>query len=98
MQKEECKCEKMPILASTYIGPCRCWTFTTIPDFYRLSGLKISMSKTKAIWFGSGFDNNNRLCQDIALDWDSKFTLLGIDFDNNLENMDIIDLIKSFNV
>ena len=60
----------------------------TLSDFFRLSGLKISMSKTKAIWFGSGFDNNNKLCPDLSLDWDSEFTLLGIDFNNNLDNMD----------
>ena len=38
MQKEECKCEKMPIFALTFIGPCQCRTFTTISDYYRLSG------------------------------------------------------------
>ena len=56
-----------------------------LADFYRLSGLNVSTSKTKAIWFGAGYNNNNRLCPDLTLDWDSKFTLLGIDLNNNLE-------------
>ena len=60
----------------------------TLDNFYKLSGLKISVSKTKAIWFGKGAKNNFTLCPDLQLDWDSKFKLLGIDFDNNLENMD----------
>ena len=61
----------------------------TLDNFYKLSGLKISVSKTKAIWFGKGAKNNFTLCSDLKLDWDTKFRLLGIDFDNNLENMDI---------
>ena len=30
--------------------------------FFKLSGLQISVSKTKAIWFGRDFDNNRELC------------------------------------
>ena len=59
-----------------------------LADFYKLSGLKISMSKTKAIWFGKDCNKNNNLCPDLDLDWDCNFTLLGIDFNNNLENME----------
>ena len=57
-------------------------------DFFKLSGLKISVSKTKAIWFGSGFSDEDKLCSDLGLDWSSTFRLLGIDFDNKLECMD----------
>ena len=60
----------------------------TLNCFFKLSGLRISMSKTKAIWFGRGFDNNVQLCPDLKLDWVSNFTLLGIEFQNNLEGMD----------
>ena len=52
-------------------------TTDILNNFFQLSGLKISISKTKAIWF----------CPDLQLDWSSTFTLLGIDFQNNLENM-----------
>ena len=52
--------------------------------FEKLSGLKISVSKTKAVWFGSDFNCNLKLCPDLNLQWVKKFTLLGINFDNNL--------------
>ena len=65
----------------------RC-TVETLNNFYRLSGLKISVSKTTAIYFGSNIDNLPKLCTDIPLNWDSQFTLLGIEFDNKLQYMD----------
>ena len=61
---------------------------STLDNFYRLSGLKISVSKTKAIWFGSGATNQYHICPDLTLDWDNKFKLLGIDFHNNLVGME----------
>ena len=60
----------------------------TLGSFYELSGLKISVTKTKAIWFGEGHNNTENLCPELRLDWDKSFKLLGINFDNNLENMD----------
>ena len=64
-------------------------TLKILDDFFKISGLKISVSKTKAIWFGKGHKNVNHLCPDIVLDWDNKFRLLGVDFTNNLVGMDI---------
>ena len=58
-----------------------------LTNFYKLSGLKISVSKTKAIWFGSNHNSNEKLCPDLSLKWVKTFTLLGINFDSNLENM-----------
>ena len=40
-------------------------TMKTLDSFFKLSGLKISFSKTKAIWFGKGFNNNTKLSQDL---------------------------------
>ena len=57
-------------------------------DFYNLSGLKISVSKTKAIWFGAGAQYTQKLCPDLPLIWDKEFRLLGIDFDNELLHME----------
>ena len=59
----------------------------TLDSFFNLSGLRISVTKTKAVWFGKGFDNSKHLCPDLNLDWASEFTLLGIEFENNLEKM-----------
>ena len=56
-------------------------------DFFKLSGLKVSASKTKAVWFGSKSNSDQRLCQDLGLKWVNKFTLLGIEFDCSLSEM-----------
>ena len=56
--------------------------------FFKTSGLKINLSKTKAIWFGAGSHFSHHLCPDIPLEWDSEFTLLGIKFDSSLMQMD----------
>ena len=50
--------------------------------------LTISVSKTKAIWFGKDAKNMNKLCPDLNLNWDTQFKLLGVEFDNDLDNMD----------
>ena len=58
-----------------------------LSDFFKLSGLKISVTKTKAVWFGSKYDSNDKLCHDLQLKWVKSFTLLGIDFDSGLLKM-----------
>ena len=65
-------------------------------NFFKLSGLKISASKTKAVWFGSKSNSEQRLCQDLGLKWVNKFTLLGIEFDSSLSEMsnNFIEKIK----
>ena len=62
-------------------------TINVLDSFFSLSGLKISVTKTKAIWFGSNHNSNLKLCPDLTLKWVKEFTLLGINFDNNLTNM-----------
>ena len=62
-------------------------TVSVLNSFYLLSGLKISLSKTKAVWFGSAHDSDIKLCPELELNWVKKFELLGINFDNNLESM-----------
>ena len=59
-----------------------------LDNFFRLSGLKISVTKTKAIWFGNGYANAQRLCSDLTLDWDTEFRLLGVDFHGGLIGME----------
>jgi hypothetical protein len=59
-----------------------------LDSFYNLSGLKISVGKTKAIWFGANYNSSTKLCPDINLVWVKDFTLLGINFDNNLDKME----------
>ena len=55
------------------------------------------------IWFGLGHDRKEKLCTDLKLDWVETFRLLGIDFHNNLEDMEnnfkskVKDIKKLFN-
>ena len=46
-----------------------------LDSFYNLSGLKISVGKTKAIWFGANYNSSTKLCPDINLVWVKEFTL-----------------------
>ena len=57
-----------------------------LKNFYKLSGLKISASKTKAVWFGSKHDTDEQLCPDLGLKW-VKLSLCWGQFHNNLENI-----------
>ena len=61
----------------------------TLKSFYKLSCLKINISKTKAVWFASAAGSRHTLCPDEELVWVDSFTLLGIHFDSKLENMHI---------
>ena len=54
-----------------------------------LTCLRINISKTSAVWFGSKHASNIKLCQDLGLtQWESEFKLLGILFDNNMCKME----------
>ena len=56
--------------------------------FGSLSGLKMDMSKTKMVWIGQRKYSKEKLCCASALNWGTNlFTLLGIDFDVNLQNI-----------
>ena len=59
-----------------------------LESFHKISGLKISVSKTKAVWFGSNYNSNYKLCPELELNWVKNFKLLGLNFDNNLESME----------
>ena len=61
---------------------------TILSNFQKLSGLKINLSKTKAVWFGKEYNSTMKLCPDLKLEWAKDFTLLGIKFDNYLQNME----------
>ena len=56
-------------------------------EFYVLSGLGINKSKTMLSIFGSTLDKSD-LVGSLCLKWCTKFTLLGLDFDQCLEEMD----------
>ena len=49
--------------------------------FYYQSGLKINISKTKVIRIGKIRETDRRYCKENNLDWVTKFTALGINYD-----------------
>ena len=57
--------------------------------FEEISGLKVNFDKTQVIWIGSKKYSNDRLCTtDWGLKWgETKFRLLGVDFDVDLTNI-----------
>ena len=59
-----------------------------LDKFFKLSGLTISVTKSKAIWFGSNCNSSAKLCPELGLVRVKNFTLAGINFDNNLTKME----------
>ena len=57
-------------------------------EFQQISGLKVNTEKTKVIKVGRWGDDRTTFCNDLNLQWTSKFELLGISYD--LENFDQI--------
>ena len=46
-----------------------------------MSGLKLNIDKTKAIWIGSCSKSTRRLCLNYTLDWNQEpFKILGVTF------------------
>ena len=56
--------------------------------FRKISGLKINLSKCKAVWIGKNRFSDIKICENLNLIWTNKFRLLGIDFDTDLAMMD----------
>ena len=56
-------------------------TLSVLGVFEEASGLKINLSKTKAIWIGSKRFRKEEMCHEVKLDWVKEFTALGIKYD-----------------
>ena len=59
-----------------------------INSFIRISGLHANLDKTRVIPFGANFSTKDILCPELPLKWEDSFTLLGIDIDNKLKQID----------
>ena len=63
-------------------------TLKVLKFYADASGLRVNMDKTKVVWFGSMKNSKQKLCLDENLSWEEGvFTLLGVKFTINLENM-----------
>lgn len=53
----------------------------TLNKYYNMSGLKINVEKTKAMWIGAYAHSNRILCREYQLDWNQNpFVILGVTF------------------
>jgi hypothetical protein len=52
----------------------------TLEWFYKISGLKVNMDKTKAVWLGSMRESDRRFCRENDLEWTNSFIALGVEF------------------
>ena len=63
-------------------------TLRTLDIFYLMSGLKINVEKTKAVWIGSMSHSANTLCKTHKLDWSQgQFKILGVNFSSEVYNI-----------
>ena len=68
---------------------------TEINAFYKLSGLKMNLSKTQITWIGSKKYSADKLCNELYLIWTNTFTLLGIHFDVDLSRINFLNYDKN---
>jgi hypothetical protein len=59
-----------------------------LDQFRDISGLKINLTKCKAVWIGKHRFSNMKMCPEQKLEWTNQFRLLGVDFDSDLAIMD----------
>lgn len=63
-------------------------TLNIMKTFYIMSGLKINVEKTRAIWIGSLSNSNRQLCKEYKLDWSQgPFKILGVMFTAEVFNI-----------
>jgi len=63
-------------------------TMSVLQFYANISGLKINIEKTKAVWIGSLKDKRDEICQYLDITWESEtFTLLGVTFSKYLTDM-----------
>ena len=53
--------------------------------FARISGLQCNLEKTAVIPIGGNYDISDKLCPELALSLENKFTLLGFQIDSRLQ-------------
>ena len=52
-----------------------------LKQYYKMSGLKINIDKTRALWIGSSSSSTERLCEEFPLDWSQEpLRILGVTF------------------
>ena len=66
---------------------------SVLKTYEEASGLKMNLTKTKAVWVGSNRFSKSKICHEIELDWVHQYTALGIQYDvHNLQNVTTVTL------
>lgn len=69
-----------------------------IDMFRMISGLRLNISKSQAIWLGSKSGSAETLCNDLKIKWgNSNFKLLEIVFTKHLEDMTLCNYQSKIN-
>jgi hypothetical protein len=64
-------------------------------SFYKVSGLKMNSSKTKAVWVGNKKYSDQIICPNMKLNWSHEnFKVLGIDFSLDLNCITDVNFTK----
>ena len=70
-------------------------SFRILDQFAGMSGLKVNVEKTNAIWIGSMKDCEKKLCEEINVNWiaaKQPFRILGIEFSTDPNSMILFEL------
>ena len=60
-----------------------------------MSGLKINVDKTRAIWIGSSCGSLETLCNEIALDWSQEpLKIIGVTFSPLVFNIRVLNSVE----
>ena len=68
------------------VNSCR-RLFYDLGVFAKFSGLRPNIAKTQAMWVGYDVENRRQICEELPIQWVSQMKVLGIIFENNLQNM-----------
>jgi hypothetical protein len=74
--------------------------FKTLQLFRQMSGLKINIDKTVAVWIGSYRYRTTKMCKKLRITWnfEDSFNFLGISFNTNLDVMARENYNNAFNL
>ena len=68
----------------------------TVLEYAKYSGLAMNFDKTKVVWFGCENPANITFLPHLPFEWNPKtFTILGVEFTTNLENITDINIRKN---
>ena len=84
--KVSCYADDTLFLLDGSVNSCR-RLFHDLGTFAKFSGLRPNIAKTQAMWVGHGVEERTGLCEELPIQWTNRMKVLGISFENDLDNM-----------